>query len=323
MVQLQTPPSTYLASLETFHSGVAAQSPAWLHRLRLEAAARFAALGFPTTKLEDWKYTNVAPIAEGAFEPAFGPAAAIPTGPFTFGAAWSHLVFVNGAYAPALSSVSDLPRGVRVESLASALSNGFAPVLERRLARYAPHESDSFTALNTAFLRDGAFVYVPDGKIAETPVQLLFITTGGEKRVASYPRVLAVLGRGAAATIVESYVSLGQGPSFTNAVTEIVASDGAIVQHYKLQFESRTSYFINTTRADLGGDAKLSSFALDLGGKLARSTLTARLQAPGGECTLDGLYLATDQQHVDNHTSIDHAASHTSSSQLYKGILAS
>ncbi len=314
---------SYLADFE-YLAREAGWEPAWLRERRQAAFARFAAEGLPTTRQEDWKYTSVAPIARLPFrlalaEPqAVGPSAIAP---FTFGErGWSQLVFVDGRYAPALSSLAGLPEGVRVASLAEALAYDGEPI-ERHLARHADDRASGFTALNTAFLHDGALVQVPSGQTVEAPIHLLFVATARDPLAASHPRVLILLGRASAATVVESYVALGGGPYLTNTVTEIVLDDAARLTHYKIVRESLAAYHIGTTQVYESRDSAFTSFSIALGAQLARNDLNVLLDAEGAECTLNGLYLVDGSRHVDNHTAIDHARAHGTSRELYKGIL--
>jgi Fe-S cluster assembly protein SufD len=315
---------SYLADFDRLARGAAGEGPAWLRARREAAIARFAAVGFPTTRQEDWKYTSVAPIARQPFRlvataPESVPPAAIAS--FRFGQpGWSELVFVDGRYAPALSSLAGLPAGVQVASLAEALAAGGAP-LEAHLGRHADDAASGFTALNTAFLGDGALVYVPDGRLVEAPIHLLFVSTAGDPLAATHPRVLVVLGRASAATVVESYVALGDGAYLTNAVSELVLGEGASLTHYKVMRESTAAYHIGTTEVYQPRDSVLTSFSIAMGAQLARNGLNVCLDAEGAECTLNGLYLVDGSRHVDNHTAIDHAKPHGTSRELYKGIL--
>jgi Fe-S cluster assembly protein SufD len=315
---------SYLADFDRQAQAAAGQEPAWLRERRQAAMARFAAVGFPTTRQEDWKYTNVAPIARQPFHLAAAASEAVQPAaiaPFGFGqAGWSQLVFVDGRYAPALSSLAGLPAGARVASLAEALADD-AALLEGHLGHHADDAASGFTALNTAFLHDGALVYVPSGQSATAPIHLLFVSTAGDPLAATHPRVLIVLGPLSAATVVESYVALGAGPYLTNAVSELVLGEGAQLTHYKVMRESTAAYHIGTTQVYQPRDSVLTSFSIALGAQLARNGLNVLLDAEGADCTLKGLYLVDGTRHVDNHTSIDHARPHGTSRELYKGIL--
>jgi len=218
------------------------QQPAWLFPLRKAGIARFAELGFPTLEQEDWRFTNVAPIANLPFKPVFQapPDGLTPetVARFTFGRLpAARLVFVDGHYVAGPSATARLEPGVVIGSLAAALAGDSGP-LEQHLGRWAQEEAGPFTALNTAFFQDGAFVQVPPGKILEAPIHLLFISTGKEAGATSHPRSLLLAEAASQATVIESYVSLADAPCFTNAVTELVLGEGAVVEHCKFLDES-------------------------------------------------------------------------------------
>ncbi|HEX5084200.1 MAG TPA: Fe-S cluster assembly protein SufD [Blastocatellia bacterium] len=306
------------------------RDPAWLANLRAKAGAAFEALDFPTTRDEEWKYTNVAQVLKVPYRESLSRGAAESSGlkklaardigPFTFEESReSQLVFVNGAFSRELSNLTAVSKGVVAGNLAEIPSE-YAAVARDHLASYADYREASFTALNTASVGDGAFVYVPGGKVVEAPIHLLFISTT-EEPVASHPRVLIAAGAGAIATVIESYVSTGDGVYFTNAVTEVVAKEGAVVTHYRLQEESARAFHIATTQVYQERESNYASYAISLGARIARHDLNVALSDEYIETTIDGLYVVTGEQHTDSHTSIDHQKPHSVSHQLYKGIL--
>jgi Fe-S cluster assembly protein SufD len=301
------------------------RDPAWLVNLREKAGAAFESLDFPTTHNEEWKYTNVAPILKVPYRESFDPEmnglkrpAARDLKPFTFAESCENqLVFINGSFSGKLSNAAS--NGYVIGNLAEIPSE-HANVARDHLAAYADYRDATFTALNTASVGDGAFVYIPDGKAVEAPIHLLFISTAEEPLV-SHPRVLIVAGAGAIATIIESYVSLGEGVYFTNAVTEVVAKEGAVITHYRLQQESERAFHIATTQVHQERASNYASYAVSLGACVARHDLNVALTDENIEATIDGLYVVTGGQHTDSHTSIDHQKPHSVSNQLYKGIL--
>ncbi len=304
------------------------QDPVWLANLRDKAGERFEALDFPTPHHEEWKYTNVAPILKTPFRQLLDldlqDVTAASIAPFTYAETRrSQLVFVNGLYAPQLSDLSALPGGVTVCNLAQATGEA-AKAVHTHLATQANHHDEVFTALNTSSLGDGALVYIPNGQAVETPIHLLFLTTAKEATVA-HPRVLIVAGAGAIATVVESYAALPSseeaGVYFTNAVAEVIVQNGAVVTHYRLQQESEQAFHIATTQVYQERGSNYTSYAISLGGAIARHDLNVVLGDEGAETTIDGLYVVTGKQHCDNHTTIDHAHPHGTSHQVYKGIL--
>jgi len=324
MISVSQAENAYLARFAQLEHSLAGNGHAWVGRLREEAMHRFAELGFPTTRLEDWKQTNVAPLVDTPFQPA----------PYLFNA-WVRnslrdspwfkgdtyrITFINGHFCPQLSSESPLPYGIRVGSLASALREGDSAV-EEHLGRYASSEHHAFVALNTAFIADGAFIAVPRGIVAEKPIHLLFATAPSDEPTVSHPRNLILVGRGSEVTLIESYLNLGEGVYFTNAVTEIVADENAVVRYAKTQRESDRAFHIATVQFSLGRAANVTSFSGDFGGRLVREEVNGVLAGEGSEFALDGLYVATGAQHIDNHTTIDHAQPHCASREVYKGIL--
>src|SRR5215468_3008684 len=300
------------------------RDPAWIAHLREKAGAAFESLDFPTTRDEEWKYTNVAPILKVPYRESFDPEmnglkrpSARDVEPFTFAESRdSLLVFVNGAFSRELSNLAAVSNGCVAGSLAEIPSE-HANVARDHLAAYADFRDASFTALNTASVGDGAFVYIPDGKAIETPIHLLFISTA-EEPVISHPRVLIVAGSGSIATVIESYVALGEDAYFTNAVTEVIAKEGSVITHYRLQQESERAFHIGATRVHQERASNYASYAISLGAEIARHDLSVALTDENIETTIDGLYVVTGQQHADSHTSIDHRKPHSVSNQLYK-----
>ena len=282
--------------------------------------ARFQTLGFPTTKNEDWHFTSVAPIAERTFRPA-AAGGVIERGDidrFNFGqSGWRTVVFVNGAFSKDLSSDAPLGDQVRVTSLASSIKAGTAGI-DRYIGKIATFEQHAFTALNTAFMNDGAFIEIGADAVVEQPIHLLFFSDG---EGVSHPRNLIVTGRHSRATVIESYVSLGNSAYFTNAVTEISLGEGSHLDHYKLQRESESAFHVGTVQVREERDSQLHSFSLAVGGSLARTNIYTSLDGDAATCTLNGLYLTDGAQHVDNQTSIEHIAPNCPGHELYKGVL--
>jgi Fe-S cluster assembly protein SufD len=302
-----------------------AGQPAWVYPLRKAGMARFADRGFPTLKDEDWRFTNVAPIARLPFKPILKATAADP-GPeaiarFTLGGLPAiRLVFVNGHFQAGLSTPGPLPVGVRVGSLAATLAQEPA-LLEPHLARHVCDERDTFAALNLAFFQDGGFVFVPAGQVLETPVHLLFIATTKETGATTHPRNLVIAQRGSRATVFESYASTVDGAYFTNAVTELVLEEGAVVEHGKFQDESASAFHVAAIHAHLGRGSNLVSHSLATGARLSRNNIRTTLAGEGVECVLNGLYLTKGDQLADHHMVVDHAQPHCNSHEYYNGIL--
>jgi Fe-S cluster assembly protein SufD len=296
----------------------------WLLPVRREAMDRFAALGFPTTRDEDWRFTNLSPIAQTAFRPADVTACKVDVGalePFAFaGLTAPRVVLVNGRYAPALSALAGLPKGVRVQSLAQAMTADRA-LLEGHLARYADFQQDTFSALNTALMEDGAFIQIPRGTVVEQPIHVLYVSVPGAEPMAMHPRTLIVAGENSQASVVEDYVSLGDGITFSNGLTEMVVGDGSVLDHYLIERESPQAYSVCTLRSQQGRSSNLTSHTLLLGGALVRRNIHPILAGEGGECLINGLFMAKGRQHMDNFMWVEHLSPRCDSRQLYKGVL--
>ena len=295
----------------------------WLRPIRKKAIDRFAELGFPTKKLEAWKFTNVEPIADTEFvSPPEGTSGveASDLEPYRLPGESVRLVFVNGHYVPGLSSLDDLPKGVKAGNLGQALAVD-AGLVESHLTRYADFENEAFTALNTAFMLEGGFVYVPRGTVVEKTVHLLFVSTQSGDAMIVHPRNLIVAEEGSQVAVVEEYVSLGGGVHFSNVVTELVAGDDATVSHYVVERESEEAFNVGTLRMQLGRATNVSSHSVLLGGGLVRNNVHPVMAGEGGYCMINGLFMPRGTQHMDNYMLVEHASPHCDSRQFYNGIL--
>ena len=311
----------YLAAIERAERD-RAHEPAWLRDARRSAAGAFGRTGIPTTRDEEWRVTNVAPIAETPFAPPpFATVSPEEAARFLVpGLAGPVLVFVNGRYAPELSDPGVLAAGVKVSTIADAIERD-PESLEPFLARHSDSAVHPFAALNTALFEDGALVALADNTVADLAIQVMFLSTVTPLPAMSAPRVLVVLGRNSQARLVETFGSLGPASGFTNAVTEAVVGDGSVLEHIRLQRESESAFHIGHTGFHLGRSSRSSSHAFTFGGRISRHDAVAVLGGEGADCTLNGFYLAGGSQLVDNHTEIDHARPHGTSHELYKGIL--
>jgi len=297
---------------------------AWFQPVRRAAMARLTDVGFPTTHDEDWRFTSLTPMLTAVFQPAEDAVASVDAqslARFAFaGSDGPRLVFVNGRFALRLSTLSPLPAGVRAASLAQMLT-GDRAALEPHLARYEDFQQEAFSALNTAFLTDGAFVSVPRGTVVEKPIHILYVTVPGATPIATHPRTLIVTGEGSQASVVEDYVTLGEGAHFSNAVTELAVGDGSVVSHYLIQRESRQAFHVSTLRGQQGRSSSVTSHTVLLGGSITRRNIHPVLAGEGGECLINGLFMSNGRQHMDNYMKVEHASPHCESRQVYKGIL--
>jgi Fe-S cluster assembly protein SufD len=318
--------NVYLKAFDRLEKDLARVGPPSLHRLRRAAAGRFAELGFPGPRDEEWRFTPVSSLTQVLFE--LGPTSEDLQAGERFHE-WPHgdqtgatLLAANGLAPFLLKGSRPLPAGVVVCSLAEALERNPA-LVEPYLGRFADSRGHAFTALNTAFLRDGAFVYVPPGMVVEEPIYLRFLVTMLDEKqpYVWHRRTLVVCGENSQITLVEGYNGLFKTSYFTNAVTEVVLGKNAVVDHYKIQQEGDSAFHMATMQVQLDRAARFSSHAVSLGGAWVRNEVNAVFGAKRGECTLNGLYQAGGQQLIDNHTMIDHAYPHCASHELYKGIL--
>jgi Fe-S cluster assembly protein SufD len=299
--------------------------PSWIHPFRKAGIARFAELGFPTLKDEDWRFTNVAPITKLPFHPAVASprseVTAATVASITLGSLPAHrLVFLDGQFAPALSCIKALPPGAVVTNLRTALVE-HSGLMERHLGQLASDKDNSFAALNDAFFQDGGFVHLPEGGVLDQPVHLVFVATTTQSGVHFHPRNLILAQDQSQGTVIESYVGAEDTVYFTNAVTEIVAGAGTVLEHIKVQDESLGAFHIAAIHADLGRASHVLSHSLALGARLSRNNIRTDLNGEGLECVLNGLYITKGDQLADHHMVVEHAQPHCASHEYFNGIL--
>ncbi len=298
-------------------------APAWLAALRQAGADRFAATGLPGSKDEEWRFTPVTPLGRIALgQPSAGAAVdAAALAAYRIEPSWPTIVMVDGRVDAALSSVGALPSGVRAMPLAEAIAAG-EPGVEAHLGRTAGPDQTPFTALNAATFTDGLYLHVPAGMSVEPPVHFLHVSTDGATDALLAPRVLVILGERARATLVESFVSLGAARHATNAVAELSLGREAWLEHIRIQRENEAAWHIGFSQVDQAEDSHYRSFALSMGGHLARHNLHARLGGERVETLLYGLYLTRGEQLADTHSAIFHDQPNCNSWEVYKGVLA-
>lgn len=293
----------------------------WMRQARHSALGRFYEHGFPTRREEEWKYTDVSQLAHRA---TLAPDH-IPPDPTSESMllAWALsgegkrlMAFVNGHYAPGMSTFEDLPEGVVLASLAALLDDADSlpqPFFD------AHFEHTVFSALNTAFATDGAVLYLPPGVTLDMPIYLLFIASGHGPAV--YPRNIVIAGEGARATVIEHYLGALEVHSFTDAITQLSLGTGAEIEHCKLLQDGPAAAHIAGIHAEQAAGSRFVSHSFAVGGHLGRNDITVRLLEPGCQCTLNGLYLLDGKQHMDHHTRIDHLAPDGTSREYYRGVL--
>jgi Fe-S cluster assembly protein SufD len=299
--------------------------PEWLYLLRQSAMSFFNETGFPTVKDEAWKYTNVSELENGKFQVSVnGEVIQVKQEELDqivpLEKAAARLVFVNGQFASPLSHVGCFENACQMMSLSEAISS-FPDELEGELGHHVAFDQNGFTALNTAFVQDGAFLRVSENTKLSQPIHLIFVSKAKGRNTVQQPRNLLILGAGSQADFVEHDVSLSDQSVFTNIVTEVVVHKDASLNYLKIQRENKQSFHIASTKVVVNAKSKFRSTVVDLGSKLARNDLSVSLVGTGAQCHLDGLYLPHKQQHMDHCTTINHPKPKCESHQLYKGVV--
>jgi len=286
---------------------------------------QFETLGFPTERKgnEEWKYTDVKNIATTNF--------VIPSKPTLTYAAEKHLkqagfdehdfhrlVFLDGLYSPQLSSEDVKIKGCTIGPLSQAWN---APAVRGTLGTLANWKDHAFTALNTAFTRDGALIHIGPNTKVEKPISIIFLTSQWEEKIATCPRTLIMLEKNSSAIIMETHCSIEETEYLSNAVSEISLGNNSHLEHYRLQMHSKDAYHIGTTQVLLRQTSQFKSVSADLGGKLIRNNLKTEVAGENASCILNGLYITNGNQHVDNHVTIDHSQPYTNSREHFKGVL--
>ena len=322
MTTVARTPHPYVQALLSGSRALPRAPLAWLNARRGEALERANALSVPTTRDEDWRFTDITPITRVPFRAVSAATrlAAADVAGLLLPEATIYLTFVDGVFARELSSAVGVPHGVVVSDLASAL-HADPTKLESHLARHARYDHDVFAALNTAWLHDAAYVHVAKNRACPAPIHVRFVST--QKETVAYPRTLVVLESGAEAILVEEYVALdGADGYFSNAVTEMVVAENARLRHTKLQREARGAFHIGHHAVALAKDARYESDWVTLGARISRNNVNVVQQGEGAECRIDGLTLISGRQLADTHTVIDHTKPNGRSRQLHKCIVA-
>ncbi|MGF6478106.1 Fe-S cluster assembly protein SufD [Paraburkholderia sp. JPY419] len=307
-------------AFQTLSSTLPGAELPWLRSARRQAFEKFEGLGFPTTRLEDWKYTNVATIAKRAWHFTSRRSddldmERIVDDLVPYGTA-GRLVFVNGRHMPKLSRMPPLPDGAFVGSLTRAIRE-----IPERLKAVIAHQAapDGFAALNTAFLSDGYVVLLPPDCAIDAPLVMLFLTD--EAGLAIHPFNTVLADRRSRCSIVEQFAGFSDDAYLVNSVTRIVAGDEADVQHCRVHHEARSAFHIAHVDVSQQRASRFTSHSFAFGGALSRTQIDTRLQAADARAELNGLYIASARQHVDHHTRIDHEKPRGTSREHYRGVL--
>lgn len=317
---LTTPHGQYLEDLA--HEPLNGQ-PDWVGTVRKTGRAAFEGSTFPHSKMEEWRHTNISPISKTHYAPAEPGAgdtldASALAGISLAADGYHELVFVDGYFCEPLSRPGSLPQGAILGSIQNHLGS---ETLQAHLNRYA-HNRNAYTALNTAFLKDGALVYVPKNTALESPVHLIFLSSTGASEAAAHIRTVIALGESSEATVITSYAHLDGGANYlNNIVEEIALAPNAKLDYYKVVGESGAGNHLATTEVHQDRDSRFSSLVISQEGKIVRNQQCIELAGAGAECALHGLYLNDGDRLIDNAINIHHAVPNCNSRIAYKGIL--
>ena len=317
--------SSFINKFKEFEASLNGSAHGSLHEKRKEALNLFEKTGFPPARDEEYRYTNIAKALEKSIGSNTGQATskldAQGIERFLFkGLEANQLVFVNGQFRPGLSQIISDPKQLKIQELSAAYQEQ-PEKISAAFGKHAKADSDPFVALNTAFAHNGVFIEVPTNSIAEHPVVLHFISDGTAATNTSQPRNLFLIGRSASVSVVEAFSSIGENTTFTNLVTEIDVQQNAQVQYVKLQTEQDNAIQVNNTHIYQSADSRVTTTTITLGGGLVRNNLNYIVDDKNCEANMYGLYYLHGDQHVDNHTVVDHRQPHSVSNELYKGIM--
>ncbi len=322
MISVATPKKYTISNFEDLNHRLRNNAPLWLNDFRQEGLQQFSQLGLPTPHNEEWKYTNVLPICEKTFHLP-GPEQKTITELEEFKSYKNNgdieIVFVNGFFSPTYSTFTNLPRGVTISNITNLTREKFASI-QSMVSRHPVLQEEAFAALNQAFTADGTVIEIGDSIILKKLIHIIHVVSNAQD-ILTFPKTLVVAGKSSEAAVLESYVSFSQSAYFANALTDISLAENAKIKHYKIQAESKAAFHIGTTRVTQERDSQFESFSFSTGALLARNNLTITLNGSGANAVLNGLYAAEGEQHIDNHTTVEHNPPNCISNQLYKGIL--
>jgi len=315
--------NTYLSAFPDWEKAALSKDPFWLRETREKALAAFGEAGFPTSKEETWRYTDLDHLFQLPFDlTGEKPAKAAVTAELKslgFDTEKAYLaVFVNGHFSKELSH---LPAGRSEEAPKSLIENLANGPLKREFAHILPFESRPLVALNYAYFTDGLFLHVPKGKKLEKPIHAVYLSTNTGHATQSHLRNLILMEEGSQAILIEHYWGNNLKPYFTNAVTKVSLGKGARLEHTKIQQESALAYHLGVLAVHQETDSHLTSRVFSLGGALGRSEVETALAEKGAHCLLEGLTLARGKQHLDIRTFIDHLAPSCRSEETFKAVV--
>ena len=311
---------SFESHFDDFEASLNGKSNQAIHQIRKKAMDAFKKLGFPSTKNEEWKYTNVAKVFKQEY--VFNPTSTIQSSEiqdYLFQNEEAYVVVVvNGQLKPELSTLPESK--MQILDFGEAYEQN-ADTIDQFFAQHTNIQEDAFTALNTAFTQTGIFIQVPDNQVIEKPVMIHYIADGREENVAIQPRVLITVGKNSQVTFLDKTDTIGQGYSFNNLVNEIYVGENAHVKHFKIQHDTESSFYIGTTQVYQHKNSVYTNVTVSLRGGLIRNNLNIKLDGEHIESNMYGLYMLDGKTHVDNHSIADHKQPNSVSNELYKGIM--
>lgn len=312
----------FIEGLETLPKSWDGHAPRWAKDLRSQGLARFRELGVPTTKNEEWKYTDVAPITQRKFQlPVEMKFTEIEQLGAHLNEQEVNIVFINGAFVRELSNLDKKIKGLTVKTVQPAIQEEDR-ALEQLLKKYSPDDETTFVALNRALATDGAYITIADNTVITEVIHIVHVTCPGNHEIITATHSVIAAGKTSEATILESHLTFSDKSSYlATPLTDIFLAENAVLNYCKTQKESANAFHIGNTRVWQEGNSNLNGFSLVAGGLLTRNNLDVVLNGEGANGGINGLYCVNGSEHVDNHTSVDHRVPNCTSNQLYKGIL--
>jgi Fe-S cluster assembly protein SufD len=313
----------YKSGFEKFEQNLNGQANSEIHIIRKNAFQTFYESGFPTTRMEEWKYTNVEPIANTEFSMEF-PEAKIQMPDiekfFIKGLDCFKIIFVDGKFDQNLSDSFDSEKDFEVHDLNDYL-NGSIESDSLQLSQLADFKIDSFVALNTAFMQNGIVIQVKKNKIIEKPFFLLFVSGNEGNNHLNQPRILIDAKQSSGVSIIESFQSINSNVYFSNVVTEFQVEENARVEHIKIQNQADSTYHISNMFSNIAANSYFKTLDINIGGKITRNNIYTNLTGEGSETILNGIYVGNGTQHIDSRTVIEHKEPNCLSNEIYKGIV--
>ncbi|MBL8012550.1 MAG: Fe-S cluster assembly protein SufD [Candidatus Omnitrophica bacterium] len=292
----------------------------WLSQLRHRSWERFSETGVPTTRHEEWKYFNLSGLPSLIQEVEHSVDASSHDVSDYLDPNDLNIVFVNGVFSSKLSNINQIPNGIVVAPLAESVASQVGHISDL-FNRTSVNDPEPFLSLNTSLFKDGAFIKIDNNVILEKIIHVLHVTSPSGNNVTVFPRTVIIVGKSAQASILESYVAIKDGAYFINPVTDMQVGENAVLNYYKCQADGPNAVHIGAVRVLQEANSQLEAFALTVGASMARNNISVASDGEGADSILDGLYILSSSQQVDNHTLIDHRKPNCTSHQLYKGIL--